>query len=147
MLELDLTTIIFEIINFLVLTVLLYRFLFQPVMRNVKARAVEKERLLTELTREREKLAEDQRILDNRLTVIDDEIKKNLADAIWELAALASERATLIEQTHQEADRILADQNVTLNQQTDPALALGLKARLGDILIDNTLAGQLMETA
>jgi F0F1-type ATP synthase membrane subunit b/b' len=45
MLDLNITTIILEIINFLVLTALLYHFVFRPVIRRVEARAAEKERL------------------------------------------------------------------------------------------------------
>jgi len=49
MLELDIPTIIFEIANFLILSVLLYHFLFKPVMLKVQIRADEKARLLQEI--------------------------------------------------------------------------------------------------
>jgi F-type H+-transporting ATPase subunit b len=37
----------------------------------------------------------------------------------------------------------LADRNVNLELKTDAALAAGLRVRLGDILVDNSVAGQL----
>ncbi|MCZ7666917.1 MAG: hypothetical protein M5U34_06695 [Chloroflexi bacterium] len=57
MLDPDLATIIFEIVNFLLLSVLLYYFLLRPVLRRVQERADEKERLMQELAQEREAAA------------------------------------------------------------------------------------------
>jgi F0F1-type ATP synthase delta subunit len=39
----------------------------------------------------------------------------------------------------------LADRNVNLEMNTDPSLSAGLRVRLGDIVVDNSLAGQLDE--
>ena len=69
MLDLDLTTLIFELFNFLVLSVLLYRFLFKPVMRNVEARATEKERRVRDLTQAQQQVAATQTELDTRLAI------------------------------------------------------------------------------
>jgi len=244
MLALDLTTIIFEMINFLVLTALLYRFLFQPVVRNVQARADEKQKMMQNLAREGQEAKKIRAELETRLAHIDEEAVQIRARTEKEIA---EERAEILEQVHQEAERILveahrdahlwrqqavkdfhdellktildisgaaigsaappelhdslveqlneriwemgrheiqrvdairralgeraptayvttahplspeqqnlltrtfsalADRNVKLEAQTDPALALGLRVRLGDIMIDNSLAGQLNE--
>ncbi len=37
----------------------------------------------------------------------------------------------------------LADRNVNLDIQVDPSLAVGVRVRLGDIVVDNSIAGQL----
>ena len=39
----------------------------------------------------------------------------------------------------------LADRNVSLDVQVEPSLGLGLEVRLGDLVVDNTIAGQLEE--
>ena len=39
----------------------------------------------------------------------------------------------------------LADRNVNLDVQVEPSLGLGLEVRLGDLVMDNTVAGQLEE--
>lgn len=242
MLSLDLTTIIFEIINFLVLSVLLYRFLFQPVMHNVQKRTNEKAQIMQSLEHEHQQAADKHAEVEARLANIDIEVDAIRSEAHQEIAA---DRAMILEQAHQEAERILAeahqdealwrkqaindfndallktildvsceaiasvappelhdalvqelndrtwelgrreierveavrqslgervptayvtsaqalspdqqtllsrafsalaDRHVTLEQQTDAQLALGLKVRLGDILIDNSLSGQL----
>ncbi|MBU1879330.1 MAG: F0F1 ATP synthase subunit delta, partial [Chloroflexi bacterium] len=37
----------------------------------------------------------------------------------------------------------LADHNVQLDLKTDPALALGLRIRMGDLVVDNSIRAQL----
>jgi len=49
MLNLDFATIAFQIVNFLALAALLYYLLFRPVMRSVKEREAERERLAREI--------------------------------------------------------------------------------------------------
>jgi F-type H+-transporting ATPase subunit b len=39
----------------------------------------------------------------------------------------------------------LADRNVDIEIETDPSLAAGLRVRLGDIVVDNSIAGRLEE--
>jgi len=105
MLKLDLTTIIFEILNFLLLSALLYRFLFQPVMRNVRQRADAKAELLRQMEAE---LAEASRLRD--------ELAQQRAQVHAETAALhekamhqaQTERNELLHAARTEAERILA---------------------------------------
>jgi len=73
MLNLDWATVIFQVINFLVLVALLNHFLFQPVIRNVAQRTAEKERLLRELAQEREEAARLRAELEERLAKADED--------------------------------------------------------------------------
>ena len=244
MLELDLATIVFEILNFLVLTALLYRFLFRPVMSSVKKRAAEKEQLAREMAQDREAAARLRAELEERLahaeeeaaaivsraqeqaeeeraallqdayaegerilsrvqadagrlqeqalidfhdellgTVLDisgqvinrtappelhDELVQNLSDRIWEMGRSEMQRVETIRRSLGERAptayvttarplspnqqgllvrtfSALADHNVSLELTTDPALIVGLQVRLGDMVVDNSVAGQLAE--
>jgi len=81
MLNLDIPTIVFEILNFLVLTVLLYQFLFKPVIRSVREKAEEKEALKRAA---QEKLAEAERYrseLEERLQQADDQVSNIVNEA------------------------------------------------------------------
>ena len=109
MLELDLATIIFEILNFLVLTLLLYHFLFRRVMRSVKARAAEKERLLREAEQDRQEAAKTRTELKAHLARADEEAATIVSKA---QAQVESERSALIQHTQTEVERILAEAHV-----------------------------------
>ncbi len=244
MLNLDWATVLFEILNFLVLTALLYNYLFRPVMHNVKERAAEKKRLAQEIAREREAAtrlraeleerlahadreaatiivqaqeqaqveqeellqetyAEAERILTraqadaHRLqkqalaefhdelldTILDisgqiinraappdlhDALVQQLNDRIWELGRSEMGRVETIRRSlgervptvyvttarplSPEQQRLLvrtfsalADHNVSLELTMDPALAVGLRVRLGDMVVDNSISGQLAQ--
>jgi flagellar biosynthesis/type III secretory pathway M-ring protein FliF/YscJ len=54
MLELDPLTIIWQIVNFLLLSTALYFVLFRPVMRSMKEREAEKERIARETAQDRQ---------------------------------------------------------------------------------------------
>jgi F-type H+-transporting ATPase subunit b len=244
MLNLDVWTIVFQIINFLVLAAVLYYLLFRPVMRGVKERAAEKERLARELAQEREEAARLRTELEARLahageeaaaivvtaqeqaeverkallqetqaeverflveahadaqrlrqqTVDDshadlldaileisggvigraappevhDALVQQLCDRIWELGRsemdrvetfrrslgdrtpmayvttarpLSPEQQGLLARTF----TALADRHVNLELKTDPALAAGIRVRLGDTIVDHSIAGQLAD--
>lgn len=242
MLDLSWATVIFQIANFLVLVILLNHFLFRPVMRRVAQRKDEKERLLQELTQEREEAsrlraewearlaraeeeaaaliiraqeeaeaaraallqeaqAEVARILaeahadahqQRRLAIdsfhdelldaileisgqiigrtappeLHDALVKQLSDRIWELGRSQMQRVEAFRRSlgnreptayvtsarpltpeHQgllvRTLTALADRHVNLELKTDPSLAVGLRVRLGDTIVDNSIAGQL----
>ena len=106
MLELDLTTIIFEIVNFLILTLLLYRFLFQPVLRNVQDRTAEKDRLTREIEEERQTAVRNRAKWEPRLAQADQEATRLIAQARRQTEA---ERAAALRLTQTEVERILAE--------------------------------------
>ena len=104
MLKIDVATIVFEILNFLVLVWLLNRFVFRPVTEKVKHRAEEKQRLLRDLKEEREEAARLRSNWESQLANIEEEIEALVADA---QTRLESERAALLQETQAEAERIL----------------------------------------
>lgn len=242
MFDLDLATIAFEIVNFLVLSALLYRFLLQPVMRRIEERAAEKKRLMQEMAQERdeaealkaewqaqmaqveteaaeiigqaegtaaqqaaalrrEAYAEAERVLvqaqleaarwreqalaefhDAMLdTILDvsaqvmaraapacvhDSLLQELSEHIWAMGREEMQRVETIRRslrdreptvyvttarpltTTQQGQLVrtftaLVDRNVSLKIHTDPGLAAGLRIRLGDMIVENSLSGQL----
>ncbi len=104
MLNLDLTTIVFEILNFVILSVLLHRFLFQSVMRNVRQRAAEKARLMREMEAEQAQAARLRVELETRLEKANEE-----TDALFDQAVRQAKmaRAELLQAARAEAERIL----------------------------------------
>lgn len=113
MLELDWVTVAFEIFNFLVLTALLYRFLFKPVMRNVQARATKKEQLLRQAEQDKEAAAKARAELETRLAHADEEAQEIISQARQQMEA---ERAELIRQTQDEVERILAEARIDIHR-------------------------------
>jgi F-type H+-transporting ATPase subunit b len=109
MLDFDITTIILEIVNFLVLAALLYHFVFKRVVRNVEKRAVEKEQLLHDLSEERAQVASLQENLDTQFAQIDQNVSAIIAKAQQQIDA---ERATMLKEVHAEAERILKEAQV-----------------------------------
>lgn len=106
MLNLDWATVIFQVINFLVLVALLNHFLFQPVIRNVAQRTAEKERLLRELAQEREEAARLRAELEERLAKADEEAAAIITAAREQAEA---ERQALLQEAQAEVERILAE--------------------------------------
>ena len=104
MLDPDWTTILFEVVNFIVLVVLLNRFLFKPVMVRVRQQAADKAKLQAEMESQ---LVDTQRLrveLEARLAAAQVE-----ADALVEEGRISAEteRNTLLQNAHQQADDIL----------------------------------------
>jgi len=106
MLDLDLSTIIWTILNFLVLTVILYFLVFKPMTMRAEERAIEKAALRAAL--QRDQLDAQQRLeeLDKRLINLDEEIEK-----ITDQAYVASQvqQKALLEATRQEAENIMME--------------------------------------
>jgi F-type H+-transporting ATPase subunit b len=244
MLSLDLATIIFQVINFLVLAVVLNRFLFQPLMRSAAQRRVEREQLQQQLAEERERVsallaeqerwqerveqemqettqraqlwteeerdqllaqaradaerilveahADAQRLMQQALdefhdqlvgtllavsasvigrvapTEVHDSLVVGLSDRIQEMgrsemrrvesirqslgrreptAFISSAQELTVEQQGQMAQMLtaLADRRVNFELETDPELVAGVRVRLGDTVMDNSIAGRLEE--
>lgn len=114
MLNLSWATVMFQIANFLVLVVLLNRFLFQPVMRRVAQRKAEKERLLQELTQEREEAARLRAEWEARLARAEEEAAA-LVTRVQEQAE--AERAALLQETRAEVEHMLAEAHADAHQQ------------------------------
>jgi len=106
MLNLDIWTIAFQIINFLALVGALYYLLFRPVMRSMKERAAEKEQLARELAQERQEAARLQAELETRLAHTDEEVAAIIATAQEQAEA---EQRVLLQETQAEVERILVE--------------------------------------
>jgi F-type H+-transporting ATPase subunit b len=242
MLNPELFTILWQVVNFLVFAWLLYRFLFRPMSQRIKAVAAEKEQLQQELIADREAAAvlrteleariagtegeaaviiaeaknqaeldraalmqevqaevehilteaqvdayrlkrqavdefhEDllRAVLDvSALTIgqvspqqLQDAQLKQLNDSVWELGRTDMQRVELLRRSlgtrtpivivraarpltaEQQGHLVrtftaLADRNITLDLKVDPALGLGMRVRIGDLVLDNTIAGKL----
>lgn len=106
MLDIDIVTIIAEILNFLVIAVVLYFVLFKPTLKRINKRAEEKEDLLKEAKRKEQQAEEKLSQIEKRLSDIDSEIEERLQEA-YQQAQKDSE--TLLEATEKEAEKILKD--------------------------------------
>ena len=109
MLDIDLATIVAQIVNFLVLAVALYFLLFKPVVKRMEARAQEKEAILNDI---REKETQAQRKLEEveaRLANLDTEIEARLQTAFEQAQA---ESEALLAATQEEAERILGETEI-----------------------------------
>jgi F-type H+-transporting ATPase subunit b len=112
MLELNISTILLEMANFLVLAFILYRFLFTPLQNTLKKRAVETTRAWDEA-----KLAKTM----SEETIRQYEEKSNNIDA--EIAARKNEARIIIEQTRQQMLHEVQTEVETIQAQTQETLA------------------------
>jgi len=106
MLEFSGSTIIWEIVNFLVITVVLYFLVFKPIVKRSEERAQEKALLLEEMKADREAAAIKLEEINHRLTNLDKELRQ-IADEAYEQNKVL--QAELLEATHEEANQILQD--------------------------------------
>ena len=120
MLDLDLVTILAEIINFFVMAVVLYFLLFKPTVKRIEKRAREKEALLTDAEEKQRKADEHLTEIEDRLTNIDLEIEQRLEIAYEQ----AEEKSyALLEATQLEAARILKEANIEAEKRQKQEMA------------------------
>lgn len=141
MLDIDIVTILAQVINFLILAVALYFILFKPIVRRMNERAAEREALLEETRLEEAEAALKLDEINQRLAAIDTEIDMRLQEAYQK----AQEQSkTLLEATHLEAEQILgeAEREAQKRQQREVA-------QLQDELVDSILdiSGQVLAKA
>jgi F-type H+-transporting ATPase subunit b len=106
MLDIDLITILAEIINFLVVAVALYFLFFKPTVKRIEKRAKEKEEMMLN-AKQKEKEAEEKLAqIEARLADIDNEIEAQLEDAYQKAQ---SESEALLLETQKEAEKIIRD--------------------------------------
>jgi len=106
MLDLDLGTIIWEIINFLVLTIILYFLVFKPMTKRAEERAAEKAATRAALLHDREAAAEKLAELDERLLNLDKEIEQ-ITDEAYRNSQI--QQKDLLNATQEEANQIMMD--------------------------------------
>jgi len=106
MLTIDIPTIVFEILNFLVLAALLYVLLFRPILRGVSARAESRKQAEEDIARQ---LMEAQALrteLEERLAAVDDQIAAVVAEA---QDRMEETRRSTLQSARHEAERILKE--------------------------------------
>ena len=106
MLDLDWSTILWEIVNFLLITVILYFLVFRPMAKRAEIRAIEKAQLKAELENDRADAASKLEEIDDRLINLEDEIQK-ISDEAYSSSQLLQK--TLLEATYEEANSIMMD--------------------------------------
>ncbi len=106
MLEIQWVTILWEIINFLIISVVLYFLVFKPIVKRSKERAVKKARLMDEMVYDRNAAATRLTEINTRLTNLDTEIEKITDEAYEQNKKLQME---LLQATRDEAAQILQD--------------------------------------
>jgi F-type H+-transporting ATPase subunit b len=118
MLNLDLATIVFQVINFTILAVLLNRFLFRPMLRNAEQRRAEREALLEELAEERrqaESLRAEQQLWQAQ-------VEEQMQQARKEARERAeAERRELLREAREEAERVLVEAQTDAQRMTQQA--------------------------
>jgi F-type H+-transporting ATPase subunit b len=106
MLNLDLPTVIFQAINFLLFFGVLYWLLFKPVMASIRARKEQTERVQRELERERQAVAVQRAELDERLSRLEEEAANMMALA---RERAEEERVSLLQEAKEEVEQILVE--------------------------------------
>lgn len=99
-------SIIFQIVNFVALVFLLFRFLFKPVVKALDARS-------SHIRRELERIEEEKRLLEEERKKLEEELK-NLKAKYLEMLDQANREAqkikeTIIQEAYREAEKIKRD--------------------------------------
>lgn len=106
MLNPNLTTVIFQIVNFLVLVGLLYLLFFKPVMRTVQARVARHEHMQAQLAEDQATSTRLRGELEKRLADLDEEMAKLISDARERAEA---ERVAVLRQAQSEVEHRLVE--------------------------------------
>jgi len=109
MLDLDISTILWQIFNFLIFAGLLYYFLFRPMSARIKAVAAEKEQLQQELLADREAAAALRVELEARMEGMEEEAARIVEEAN-NRAEL--DRVALMQEVQAEVEHILTEAQV-----------------------------------
>ncbi len=119
MLSLDWTTIVLQIINFLIIVGALYYLLFLPVMNRIREQREKRERLMREIEEDREEVRRLRAELEERLAHAEER-----ADEIIEEAQRQAEveRQQMLEEVDEQVDRILEEANEDALQMRQQAV-------------------------
>jgi F0F1-type ATP synthase membrane subunit b/b' len=141
MLDLDLTTILLEILNFLALSAGLYYLLFRPVIRRVEARAAEKARAQREMQRSLQEAEAHKAELERRLAGVDSEIDRLLDEA---RERIERERRQMLEAIRAEAEQAREDAEADIQRLQKQELKEFNRYVLNTLI---ALSGELIEKA
>ncbi|MGD2176504.1 MAG: F0F1 ATP synthase subunit delta [Anaerolineae bacterium] len=113
MLSLDWATIAFQVINFLVLAAVLYRFVFRPVMSRVRERRTEKEALMEQIREDRQESERVRQALGERLANAEQEADQIVTEGQKRAEV---ERQQMLEQIEEEIEQMLGDARQDVEQ-------------------------------
>ncbi len=138
LLEIDLVTILAEILNFVILAIALYFILFKPMMKRINERTQKREQLLAEAVEKNSKAEETMLVIEERLGKIDSEIDKRLQEAYRQAQ---EERELLLKATQEEAERILREAENEASKRQEQEIE-ELQAQLVDTILE--ISGQIL---
>jgi len=138
LLEIDMVTILAEILNFVILAIALYFILFKPMMKRINERTQKREQLLSEAVEKNEKAEETMLAIEERLGKIDSEIDKRLQEAYRQAQ---EERELLLKATQEEAERILREAENEASKRQEQEIE-ELQAQLVDTILE--ISGQIL---
>ena len=132
MLDIDIVTILAQILNFLVIAAVLYFLFFKPILQRMNERAAAKEATLANAKEKEQQAEEKLSKIEQRLSDIDSEIETRLEDAYQKAQ---EEKESLLEATQSEAERILseAEKEAAKRQQQEME---ELQDKLVDTILD-----------
>lgn len=138
MLDIDLVTILAEILNFLVLAAALYFLLFKPIVKQMEKRADDKAALLADMQQKDAMADEKLTSIESRLAQIDTEIEARLDKAFQQAQ---TENATLLDATRAEAEKIISEAEFEAAKRQEQEME-----QLQDDLVDSILhiTGQVL---
>jgi F-type H+-transporting ATPase subunit b len=106
MLDLDLVTVLWTAVNFLILMVALYYLLFKPVMRQIREQAEERQAQVRQLDEDRSRVAALRTELEARLASAEEEAEAVIARAEDQAE---QDHAALIREAQSEVERLLTE--------------------------------------
>lgn len=106
MLNPNVTTVIFQIVNFLVLAGLLYWLFFKPIMSKVQTRVAEKEQMRAQLAADQAAAARVRADLEKRLADLDEEAAQFISEA---RERAETERVAVLRQAQEETEHLLVE--------------------------------------
>jgi F-type H+-transporting ATPase subunit b len=113
MLSLDWATIAFQVVNFLVLAAVLYRFVFRPVMARVQERRAEKEGLMKQIREDRQEAERLRHELEERLANAEESADQIVAQGQKRAEA---ERQQMLQEVEAQIEDMLADAREDVGQ-------------------------------
>ncbi len=149
MLGLDLATIVFQAINFVVLAYVLNRVVFKSVLKRAEERLREKEQLLSELAEEKKLASAVRTELEQRLVHLDEEAAERF-ERLREEAR--SEREAIVKEATAEAERLLVQAEMDARRIKQTAVRessqqlLSTVVKVSGILIGRAAPPQMHDT-
>jgi len=131
MLDLDLATVLFQVVNFLVLAAVLYYVFFRPMSRRIKEHRAARDAMVLEMTREREEAAALRAELETRLGRAEEEAEAIVARAQQEAEHL---KQAMMQEAETEVERVLSEAHAEAYRLRKQAIEVSKAETLDGIL-------------